>query len=66
MLRKKLSVLLYHQSVKKRVPKDMHELRVGKLNTQLLQEVAGEGDETRVRRVLGKLVLNFRGKVRTS
>ena len=52
--------------MKKRVPKDMHELRVGKLNTQLLQEVAGEGDETRVRRVLGKLVLNFRGKVRTS
>ena len=32
----------------------MHELRIGKLNSQLLQEIMKEGDEQRVARILGK------------
>ena len=44
------------QSLKKKVPpKDMHELRIGKLNSTLLSEIIKDGDEQRVNRLLGKI-----------
>ncbi|KAL5268298.1 hypothetical protein ACHWQZ_G002229 [Mnemiopsis leidyi] len=43
------------KSLKKKVPpKDMHELRIGKLNSTLLSEIIKDGDEQRVNRLLGQ------------
>ncbi|XP_063683542.1 double zinc ribbon and ankyrin repeat-containing protein 1-like isoform X2 [Bolinopsis microptera] len=45
----------HRKSLKKKVaPKDMHELRIGKLNSTLLSEIIKDGDEQRVNRLLGQ------------
>eukprot|EP00116_Pleurobrachia_bachei_P003435 sb/3463697/ len=44
----------YFQSIKKKVPLNMHELRIGKLNTQILSEIMREGDESRTARLIGQ------------